>query len=305
MRVDVAQLVVHVEEATKAARAAAGRSVASEHELVKLQVRRRAGPVQQARPGQERHGPVQRGRSAFLWPPRSPQRVRCIGNLVPAPAHLSGLCPRTRRPGGPGPRPSRAAHARTWRPHAGAEAGDTRGAGAQCGPLRWGRRSVGTDCGGGGQFSFGGPEDGRGRTRQGTPGSAPAARPRHPAQGFALRAPDVAAARANGRGRWGGSSSGRSGLHPLKHVFFRSQSNLHGVPVGLGRDVLSPCGSARVSREPRVPLQCAPGLSARSPGSTHPWAFTLRDTASPPCPVPTARALSKVLPARDFRTGQV
>ena len=31
--------------------------------------------------------------------------------------------------------------------------------------------------GGGGRFSFGGPEDGRGRTRAGTPGSAPAARP--------------------------------------------------------------------------------------------------------------------------------
>ena len=45
VRVDVAQLVVHVEEATKAARAAAGRPVASEHELVKLQVRRRAGPI--------------------------------------------------------------------------------------------------------------------------------------------------------------------------------------------------------------------------------------------------------------------
>lgn len=149
MRVDVAQLVVHVEEATKAARAAAGRPVASEHELVKLQVRRRAGPVKQARPGQERHGPVQRGRSALLWPPGSPQWARRTGSLVRAPAHLSGLCPRTRWPGGPGRRPSRAAHARAWRPHAGAEAGDAQGAGAQRCPLRWGRRSAGTARGGG------------------------------------------------------------------------------------------------------------------------------------------------------------
>lgn len=218
MRVDVAQLVVHVEEATKAARAAAGRPVASEHELVKLQVRRRAGPVKQARPGQERHGPVQRGRSALLWPPGSPQWARRTGSLVRAPAHLSGLCPRTRWPGGSLPAPlPRCARAGLATPRWGGGRG------------RAGRRSAGRpaplgqalcrDSSWRRQFSFGGPEDGRGRTWEGTPGSAPAARPRHPAQGLALRAPDVAAARANGRGWRGGSSSGSSGLHPLSVIF--------------------------------------------------------------------------------------
>lgn len=85
MRVDVAQLVVQVEEAAQAARAAAGRPVACQHELVELQVRRRAGPVQQARPGQECHGSAWYGRPAFS---------SLLGLRLSEATALGGSCPR-------------------------------------------------------------------------------------------------------------------------------------------------------------------------------------------------------------------
>lgn len=68
MCVDVAQLVVQVEEAAQAARATAGRPVAGQYELIELQVWRRASPVQKARPRQERHGYAHCGRLATLKP---------------------------------------------------------------------------------------------------------------------------------------------------------------------------------------------------------------------------------------------
>lgn len=124
VRVDVAQLVVHVEEATQASRAAAGRPVAGEHELVELQVRRRAGPVQQARPGQERHGPARRSRSALLWPPglllsRAEAAAAAGGSSRrPPTAQGSVRASASAGRGGPGPRPSCVAQARARQSHA-------------------------------------------------------------------------------------------------------------------------------------------------------------------------------------------
>lgn len=66
--VDVTQLVVQVEETAQAARAAAGRPVAGQHELIELQVWRRASPIQKARPVQERHGLTHCGQPETLGP---------------------------------------------------------------------------------------------------------------------------------------------------------------------------------------------------------------------------------------------
>lgn len=170
------------------------------------------------------------------------------------PARRPVLCPRTRRPGVPARAPSCAAHARARRPYAGVEAGDARGARAQCGRPWRGRHAAGRARGGGGGSGGGrpsplGPEDGCGRTLVGTPDSAPAARPRHPANvsravlvTSALRGPMGAAG-------WGGPAHVRPDFG-LISIMMRSQPHLHGVAVGEGSKVLGPGGSAGEAPEP-------------------------------------------------------
>lgn len=174
---------MQVEEAAQAARAAAGRPVASQYELIELQVRRRASPVQQARPGQERHGFTHCGRPTTLCSQASfsvePQRWEAHPESPPG-------CPVALRGVSRGFQPSfltRCARARStppqgkgsWRP----------GCRSPVRPVPvppWqstaGRAPVGRNSSLASRRS---PEDGRGRTLKGTPGSTPAPRPRHPA----------------------------------------------------------------------------------------------------------------------------
>lgn len=204
MRVDVSQLVMKVEEAAQAAGAAAGWPVAGQHELVELQVRRRAGPVQKARPGQERHDLTWRGRlvaplvrglvlsgaAAVVGSSRCPPTAQCTVRAracrgVPA---SDPLALRTREPGAP----ALGWRLKTrWAPERSAarlaKAGTPQGqlvaaaAASQASRLSATRRMARPDSGGDARLLPSWPPP---------PSCLP----------FALWAPDVAAVRANGCG---------------------------------------------------------------------------------------------------------
>lgn len=88
-------------------------------------MRRRASPVQETRPGQERHGLTHCGRPATLcaWASFSVELQRWEAHPDSPPA-IRWPCPGQQ--GGPGPLPSRAAHARVRRPRKGEKAGNPR-----------------------------------------------------------------------------------------------------------------------------------------------------------------------------------
>lgn len=160
-----------------------------------------------------RRGPARNAmaRPGEVGPRSTCPRVSSAGQQHPEPHPCARPPPSARSAhalarGGPGPCP--AAHARAPRPHAWAEAGDAQESGAQCGwqalcrdssrQLLWRRQRPVVVSGLPG-----------GRARPDAGGDArlrPSCSPPPSRQGFALWAPDVAAARANGRGRLGGSS---------------------------------------------------------------------------------------------------
>lgn len=230
MRVDVAQLVVQVEEAAQAARAAAGRPVACQHELVELQVRRRAGPVQQARPGQECHGSAWYGRPAFSSLlglrlseatalggscPRPPA-AQCPVGARAGPGVLAGAPPELRTRGPCAPAPGR--RLGTRRAKEGSAFGFSR-AGAPQGRLAAAVAAAVLSPSAAGRTGAAR----RGWGRQAPPRLlAPAIPPAFRALGSGSHA-----ARAYGRGRREAPPRGRPGLHSLT-IKYAAQPYLHG-----------------------------------------------------------------------------